>query len=214
MSSLESTMTRVPSWRTSSRRSSRPSRRDRRDWDGPATGSGGVGLYLVDPKLSTNPHGALNPSRGGGERGRVDHLNSSQGTPLMRTGLVRGGRRPCELTGEVGGGGEDGGNGEDGTWGAGGGLDRGRFGGPLGRLVNLSLSVPPSTHSCFHAFSQSFLLRPNAKSHIFSNSCGGRVSERWENVDLSAPASRASSISIISRAKRASRAFLSASSSC
>ena len=38
----------------------------------------------------------------------------------MRTGLVRGGRRACELVGEVGEGGEDGGNGEEGTWVAGG----------------------------------------------------------------------------------------------
>lgn len=38
----------------------------------------------------------------------------------MRTGLVRGGRRACELAGEVGEGGEDGGNGEEGTWVAGG----------------------------------------------------------------------------------------------
>jgi hypothetical protein len=73
----------------------------------------------------------------------------------MRTGLVRGGRRPCELKGEVGGGGEDGGNGDDGGWGAGGGLDRGFFDGPLGRSINLPLSVPSSTHSCFHTFSQS-----------------------------------------------------------
>lgn len=81
----------------------------------------------------------------------------------MRTGLVRGGSRFCELTGEVGGGGEDGGNGEEGIRGAGregGGLDRGFFDGPLKleHLVNLSLSVLSATHSCFHTLSQSFLL--------------------------------------------------------
>lgn len=71
----------------------------------------------------------------------------------MRTGLVRGGRRSCGLTGEVGAGGEDGGSGEEGRD-----SDRGAFDGQLGRLVNLSLSLSSSTHSCFHTFSQSFLL--------------------------------------------------------
>jgi len=79
----------------------------------------------------------------------------------MRRGLVRGGRRLCELTGEVGVGGEDGGNGEEGISGAGGEggwLDRGFFDGPLGCLMNLSLSAMSATHSCFHTFSQSSLL--------------------------------------------------------
>ena len=73
----------------------------------------------------------------------------------MRTGLPRGGRRSCKLTGEVGGGGEDGGNGEEGWEGR---ESDSSFDGPLGRLINLSLSLLSSTHSCFHTFSQSFLL--------------------------------------------------------
>ena len=79
----------------------------------------------------------------------------------MRTDLTRGGRRSCELTGEVGGGGEDGGNGEEGALGAGGeggGLDLDFFDGPLRCPINLSLSVLSATHSRFHTFSQSCLL--------------------------------------------------------
>jgi hypothetical protein len=44
----------------------------------------------VDPKLSMNPHGVLNPSRVGGECGWVDGWGSSAGAPLVRTGLGRG----------------------------------------------------------------------------------------------------------------------------
>lgn len=195
-------MVRVPSWHATTCRLSRLSRRD-------CCARDGVGLYLVGPNRSTNPHGTLNPSGGRGERGPVGRWHSSQGTRLVLTGVARGGRWPRELTGEVRGDGEDGGNDEEGRR-----SGRGFLDGPLGRSINLSLSLPSSTHSCFHTFSHSSLLRLNAKSHILSNSSGGRVSESRERVDLTAAVSRESSISIISRAKRASRAFLSASSSC